>query len=348
MSRASLQQLYIDHAGKASHKWSSYLREYDRLFSAWQDKPISMLEVGIQNGGSLDIWAKYFENALTIVGADIDTRCGELSYNDPRIHLVIGDINNSETIQKILNYSPQFDIVIDDGSHQSEDIIKSFVNYFPYLTDGGFFVVEDLHCSYWQEFGGGLFDPYSSITFFKRLIDIVNFEHWGIEKSRQSLLDGITERYGISFDPKNLEEIHSIEFMNSICVIRKSTKADGIGRHVVVGDYEHVVQGNLFLNDSPYTLDPIFDQKSNCWSALNSPPEEMLPNLQARLRDTEVDLDEARKNIANLESEILGFRNEILGFRNEILGFRNSRSWRLTAPLRLLSDALKMFKKRLQ
>ena len=56
----SLFELYREHQGKVSDKWSIYLSEYDRLFSSYRDRPVRMLEIGIQNGGSLEIWSKYF------------------------------------------------------------------------------------------------------------------------------------------------------------------------------------------------------------------------------------------------------------------------------------------------
>jgi hypothetical protein len=71
----------------------------------------------------------------------------------------------------------------------SSDIIKSFALYFPRLAEGGLFIAEDLHCSYWEEFEGGLFDRNSSISFFKSLADIVNFQHWGVSKTRTQLLN---------------------------------------------------------------------------------------------------------------------------------------------------------------
>ena len=60
---------------------------------------------------------------------------------------------------EILSHSPNFDLIIDDGSHTSGDIVKSFARYFRHLSHGGIFVAEDLHCSYWSNFEGGLYYP---------------------------------------------------------------------------------------------------------------------------------------------------------------------------------------------
>ena len=73
----SLFELYREHQGKVSDKWSIYLSEYDRLFSIYRDQPIRMLEIGVQNGGSLEIWSKYFPDAHVLVGCDINPDCAK-------------------------------------------------------------------------------------------------------------------------------------------------------------------------------------------------------------------------------------------------------------------------------
>ena len=45
--------------------------------------------------------------------------------------------------------------MIDDGSHRSADILARFDLLFPILAAGGLYVIEDLHCSYRADFGGG-------------------------------------------------------------------------------------------------------------------------------------------------------------------------------------------------
>ena len=47
----SLAELYNQHEGKTSDKWELYLREYYRLLSPYRESSISLLEIGIQNGG---------------------------------------------------------------------------------------------------------------------------------------------------------------------------------------------------------------------------------------------------------------------------------------------------------
>src|SRR5690606_32935288 len=49
-----------------------------------------------------------------------------------------------------------FDLVIDDGSHKNAHMLKSLEMIFPHLKPGGLYVVEDIHTSYWDSYGGKL------------------------------------------------------------------------------------------------------------------------------------------------------------------------------------------------
>ena len=84
MNDRTLNTLYRDHHGKVSDKWSFYISEYDRLFYKLRDREINLLEIGIQNGGSLEIWAQYFEKAKTLVGCDVEPNCHSLKFVDPQ------------------------------------------------------------------------------------------------------------------------------------------------------------------------------------------------------------------------------------------------------------------------
>jgi glycosyltransferase involved in cell wall biosynthesis len=294
MTDKTLRELYAEHTGKVSDKWSLYLREYDRLFTQFRDRPVRMLEIGIQNGGSLEIWAKYFADAAAFVGCDINPDCAKLSYDDPRIHVIVGDANLPETMAEVLDVSAAFDIIIDDGSHHSGDIVKSFALYFPSLAEGGVFVAEDLHCSYWGPYQGGLFDPYASMTFFKRLADVINHEHWGIARPRADLLRGIFDHYECVVEAEVLAQIHSVEFVNSMCVIRKSPPAEnGLGFRMVAGTEEPVIAGLREVNNSPYKATLAFNESLNPWSQRLAPPEETIETTELGLSQREAVLTEA-------------------------------------------------------
>jgi hypothetical protein len=232
----TIDTLHRNKAGKISDKWASYLSYYDLLLAPYRDKLVRVLEIGVQNGGSLETWAKYFFRGELFVGCDIDPRCTALLYDDSRIKIVIGDANSAVAYQKIKLLSSQFDIIIDDGSHQSSDIVNSFINYFPILGPGGLYVIEDAGCLFLNDYGGGVLNEFGGYAFFKRLTDVVNFQFWRNELSISAYLRTF-------FDLGNTPDfivngwIESIEFRNSMITIKKSRCAghDKIGERVVVG-----------------------------------------------------------------------------------------------------------------
>jgi len=239
MTKNEFKSLHLNNTGKVSDKWESYLDYYNEIFTPFKNKDISLLEIGIQNGGSLQTYLKFFKNAEMIVGCDIDDKCHNLDYDDKRIKVIVGNINSNETYEKISSLKNQFDILIDDGSHISSDIILSFIKYFSIVKPGGIYVIEDLHCSYdsysIQHYGGGILNKNSAINFFKKIIDVINNEFWTNAIDLQTYLS--------QFFPKDLPQliidgsIKSIEFRNSIITIRKSKieETNKLGKQIITG-----------------------------------------------------------------------------------------------------------------
>jgi GT2 family glycosyltransferase len=325
----TLADFYKSHTGKVSDKWALYLREYDRLFAPYREQTISMLEIGIQNGGSLEIWSQYFPNAQKFVGCDINPDCDKLTYADPRIAVIVGDATTPETQAQVLAQSASFDLIIEDGSHTSSDIVKAFARYFPALKTGGLFVTEDLHCSYWQDHEGGIFHPYSSITFFKHLADMVNHEHWGVEKSRTELIAGFEQVFNVDFDETLLCQISSVEFVNSICVVRKSDLGmNCLGGRVIAGKTESVVGGHLSLAGTQLKAPA---QPANIWSNLVRPPAETY-------QDQVHEMNLAKDLVARLRIDIEKLRNELQAKQKLVEVIQSSRSWRYTVALRKMGN----------
>jgi len=315
----SFETLHTTHEGKVSDKWSSYLPAYDRLLSFYRNNNVRLLEIGVQNGGSLEIWAKYFPNATVIVGNDINPDCGKLEFADQRIKVIVGDANSDEAFRAIRAVSPSFDVILDDGSHLSSDIVKSFAAYFPLLAEDGVFIAEDLHCSYWGQFEGGLFAPYSAISFFKRLADIINMDHWGVEKTNVELLAGFSKVYGAEFSNELLAEIHSVEFVNSICVVRKkTTEKNRVGKRTFGGMDELVqdVGRDIAVLGS--------SQKDNFWSTLKASPDEAFESLQESLAESkekqehaEISIEAQRESLADRDAKIRSQAMQLLDLKNQ-------------------------------
>lgn len=252
----SYADIHTGHAGKVSDKWASYFPIYDRLFREIRQAPIRLLEIGVHNGGSLEILAKYFPNAAQIVGCDIDPLCGTLHYDDPRISVVVGDINSRAVFDRIVGEVAPIDVLLDDGSHKSSDIVSSFLFYFPSLAPGGLYVIEDTHTLYAEAWGGGIRNPRSALHLFKLLTDVVNYEHWQKDVALAAYLSGFFPQNAV---PAFIVEgwIESVEFQNSIVVIRKAKQGGHakLGTRVLTGTESKVatfiVDGAPFAGAKP-------------------------------------------------------------------------------------------------
>jgi glycosyltransferase involved in cell wall biosynthesis len=249
--------IFATHDGKVSDKWQSYISAYENLFAEFRDKRIALLEIGIQNGGSLEIYSRYFTRPEIIVGCDINSRCRFLQYA-PGIKVVVGNCTAPGTVREITALSSSFDIIIDDGSHISDDVIAAFLTYFPLVRAGGIYVIEDLHTSYWQQWQGGLFHRESSIAFLKLLVDAINVEHWGIGETISDLIAAEFPEHRSLLVERALREIKSVNFANSMCVIRKAAPGapNALGTHLVKGSEAAVEQSVLeFDGEDPIKPD---------------------------------------------------------------------------------------------
>jgi ubiquinone/menaquinone biosynthesis C-methylase UbiE len=242
----SIKEIHTSKKGKVSDKWSSYLIYYDQLFSSIKNKNINLLEIGVQNGGSLETWAEYFTKGENFIGCDINQKCSALEYKDKRIKLIIGNANSNEIFDSIQTLNLPFDIIIDDGSHLSPDIIKSFIFYFPLLKPGGVYVIEDTHTLYFNNYLGGLYNETSAQKFFYKLVDIINYQFWDNSYQIESILQNWFPNKQV---PKFIQEgwIDSISFRNSIITIHKSeiSTHNKLGARHVSGDEARVDETTL-------------------------------------------------------------------------------------------------------
>jgi hypothetical protein len=160
---------------------------YDFFLKQFYQSSGSMLEIGIYEGNSLNMWLELFPNAH-IFGMDIDK-----SYSDERYDIIKGDQSNTDDLNKlnsIISNKGLF-FINDDGSHIPEHQLLTFNTLFPSLEEGGIYIIEDTETSYWTKNGlygyetrYGYKHPDSIIEIFKEVADIVNAEFAGNRPSR--------------------------------------------------------------------------------------------------------------------------------------------------------------------
>src|SRR3954469_24776574 len=114
----TLDELAVRHGTDKRAGIHSYTKWYEQLFAPRRWQRMAMLEIGVQAGGSVRMWADYFPNAQ-IVGIDINPQCAQFASR--RIQIITGSQDNPEIATFFRSESPDgFEIIIDDGSHVGE------------------------------------------------------------------------------------------------------------------------------------------------------------------------------------------------------------------------------------
>lgn len=100
-----------------------------------------LLEIGVKDGASLRMWRDYYPDA-EIVGIDINP---PIEVEGCKV-LRIDATDPSALFDLMLG----FDVIVDDGSHMTKDQLISFeLLYTDGLCDGGTYVMEDIHTSFY-------------------------------------------------------------------------------------------------------------------------------------------------------------------------------------------------------
>lgn len=174
----SLAAIFERHKGLVAHKFPHHLEIYDTIFERFRFKPdLCLLEIGICEGGSLQLWREYFNSKAAIIGVDIQDKTNLAGETNAKI--MVGDQGdrNFWAMAKPQIGNPH--IIIDDGSHMCADQLMTFHELFPILQDGGLYVIEDIHTSYREAYGGGLYHPASFVEYLKRAIDVMHASEFG-------------------------------------------------------------------------------------------------------------------------------------------------------------------------
>jgi cephalosporin hydroxylase len=333
-----LIDLMESHTGKYSDKWSSYLGIYWDLFEPILEKELDLLEIGVQNGGSLEVWGKLLPKARNLFGFDIHPKCLDLKFTDPRIKVFVEDASQSKAGEIVREKSSNLGVVIDDGSHVSRDVIRSFLIFFPQLTPGGFYVIEDLHASYWLNWQGGLSNPESSMQFLKLLADVVNFDHWGIKANRTDLFELIPATNGL-LEESALSEIESVSFLDSVCIIRKRN-SNNVGLGPRVGSGSEALVFDLVLGQAG-DRNVVPDQSNNSLAVVQdlSPISSQIyksqnQDLQAQNQDLQAQNQDLQAQNQHLQAQNQHLQAQNQHLQDSIWAIQTTLSWRITKPLR--------------
>ena len=204
----SVRDCFDEHQKPGSRfiiKYENYFGIYDRYLAPFRDRPVKLIEIGVQHGGSLQMWKRYLHPESTVIGIDIYPACRR--YEDDGIRVFIGDQSDRAFLQTVIDAVGPVEIIVDDGSHIPRHQIATFEFLFRSgLEEGGAYLVEDCHTSYWRRYGGGVRRRGTFIEYAKTIVDELHY--WHVERNRK---------------PKTwrTDFVESVEFYNSVVAFRK-------------------------------------------------------------------------------------------------------------------------------
>lgn len=201
----TLVEIFQNHTGRLLNKWHHYLEIYDEYFPPYKDKNIVLLEFGIAHGGSLEMWRKYFGPEALIIGVDVNPECKKFEEKNTPVY--IGSQEDKTFLSDLKSKVPPVDILIDDGGHTMKQQITTFETLFDHVKDGGLYICEDTHTSYWETYYGGYKKKNTFIEYSKNFIDAIH--GWHFKKDGKPFVTDIT---------RNVKALH---YYDSIVIIEK-------------------------------------------------------------------------------------------------------------------------------
>lgn len=175
-SSGPLYELFLAGHDERVHRWHHYFDAYERHLARYRGTPLRMLEIGVQYGGSIGMWAEYLGEDATLVGVDIDPDVARFDRSRPNIHIRVGDQRDTGFLQSVEEEFGPFDVIIDDGGHTALQQIETFNFLYPAMTEDGVYVCEDTHTSYWDSYKDGE-KSVSFLQYIKKLIDVLHAPH---------------------------------------------------------------------------------------------------------------------------------------------------------------------------
>ncbi len=166
-----------------------YARHYQQLFEPLRLHKIRLLEVGVGGGESVRTWLDYFSIAH-VYGVDIVEKTNPWNTPGSGVHPRYDFLQGNQSDPTMwaclaVNWGYPFDIIIDDSSHMSCDVVRGFSNAWPLLASGGFYALEDTGVTYTT---GTIFHTPGFPTHFEWIHDKVSAANIGTKATE---IDGV-------------------------------------------------------------------------------------------------------------------------------------------------------------
>jgi len=142
--------------GTDKDTFHSYIELYERLLAPFVDKAITLVEIGIQYGGSMLLWQDYLPKAQFIFVDNVNSIHPKIldHLNPKRTSFVFQDAYNENTANAVRSIADSglpggIDFIIDDGPHTLQSQVDFLRLYLPLLNEGGIALIEDVQDVQW-------------------------------------------------------------------------------------------------------------------------------------------------------------------------------------------------------
>lgn len=140
----SFEAWYNSHmTGRGIWKWSNALAAYQRHLKPMAGWPLKLVEIGVQSGGSIQMWQSVLGGQCHVYGIDINK--GVNQFQDSMTTLTIGDQASASMWWNFYNNVGAVDALIDDGGHEPHQMLVTLSESFDHITPGGVLAIEDIH-----------------------------------------------------------------------------------------------------------------------------------------------------------------------------------------------------------
>ena len=114
MLKKNFKELFLN-SKNFSNKWEKYFDIYEECFSNFKDKKITFVEIGVHNGGSLNVWKNFFGKDSRIIGIDIKPECKK--FEKDGFEIFIGNKSDNEFWKNCFEKVGTVDRIVDDDGH---------------------------------------------------------------------------------------------------------------------------------------------------------------------------------------------------------------------------------------
>ena len=201
--------------GGKNIKGHNYAKHYEKYFAKFKSKKnLKILEIGSLIGASAASFLNYFDDAHIFC---CDVNPFQIKYNSNKISKLYINTRSKKILKESSNhFNFNFDIIIDDGSHNKKDQILTLNSFLSKLNKGGIYVIEDTY-EYLRipelnddNLNYGVNDFIYSVFYngdhFSKYLDTIE------KKNIQLMMNSINfEKGNFTFKGKNFSEIIFIE-----------------------------------------------------------------------------------------------------------------------------------------